>query len=77
MAIEVKAIRASFAKQGRSPNEYGFSQAAALIAIGFPYVTVAHLIVSDRSPRSAWRKMMGAVVLNSDGELGEFVEKKI
>jgi hypothetical protein len=71
MGIEVKAIRATFARQGKSPNDYGFSQANALVDLGFPYVSVAHLTVLDSSPREAWRRMMAAAVINSEGEVGE------
>lgn len=56
MAVEIKVVRASFSRQGRSPNDFGFTQATALQNLGFPYVTVAHLIVSDQSPREAWRR---------------------
>ena len=55
LAIEIKVIRASFARQGKSPNQFGFSQAGALLEAGFPHVAVGHLIVSDRSPDDAWR----------------------
>ena len=50
LAIEVKVVRASFEKQGRSPNDFGISQTKALLRAGFPYCAVAHLIVSDESP---------------------------
>lgn len=52
IAVEAKVIRASYAKQTKSPNQYGFSQAKGLWDIGFPYVAVAHFIVSDKSPRN-------------------------
>jgi hypothetical protein len=58
LAIELKAVRASFSKQGKSPNDIGFSQANALTSLGFPYVAIGHLIISDKSPREAWREMM-------------------
>jgi len=67
MAIEVKVLRATFGKQGKSPNEMGISQASALRAMGFPYVALAHLIVSDRSPREAWRKIGVARILDDQG----------
>lgn len=66
LAVELKVIRATFARQGRSPNEFGFSQGAALLAHGFPYVAVGHLIVSDTSPESHWREMQKVVVLDAD-----------
>lgn len=65
LAIEIKVIRASFARQGRSPNQFGFSQASALLAAGFPHVAVGHLIVSDCSPKHAWREMTMAKILDS------------
>jgi len=67
MAVEVKIIRASFERQGKSPNEMGFSQAGELMKAGFPYVAVAHLIVSDQSPEHAWETMGQTRVLNDEG----------
>lgn len=66
LAIEVKAVRAKFARQGKSPNEFGFSQASALLELGFPYVAVAHLIVSDGSPYDFWQTMIKAQILEND-----------
>ncbi|MDQ0464209.1 hypothetical protein QO010_001990 [Caulobacter ginsengisoli] len=57
MAIEIKVIRASYLRQGKSPNEFGFTQGQALLALGFPYAGVAHLIVADESPAEAWREV--------------------
>lgn len=67
LALEVKVIRASFLKQGRSPNDYGFTQAEGLMNLGFPYVGVAHLIVSGESPKWAWREVALAKVINENG----------
>jgi hypothetical protein len=67
LAVEIKAVRASYVKQGRSPNQFGYSQAQALLALGFPYAAVVHLVVSDESPRSAWRNMGLARVLDREG----------
>lgn len=64
LAIEVKVVRAKYSKQGKAPNEFGFSQAKAILAAGFPYSAVAHLIVSDNSPVSAWEGLMAAKVLD-------------
>ncbi|WP_145998401.1 hypothetical protein [Caulobacter flavus] len=69
-ALEVKVVRASYEKQGKSPNEFGFSQGKALLDMGFPYVGVAHLIVSDESPQDAWREMRRYEVLDEHGSLG-------
>lgn len=66
LAIEIKVIRASFARQGKSPNQFGFSQAGALLDAGFPHAAVGHLIVSDRSPEHAWREVGMTTVLNAD-----------
>jgi predicted nucleotidyltransferase len=66
LAIELKAVRAKFAKQGKSPNEYGFSQAKALLSHGFPYSAVVHLITSDASPEDSWRKILVARVIDAD-----------
>ena len=62
IAVEAKVIRASYAKQTKSPNQYGFSQAKGLWDIGFPYVAVAHFIVSDKSPRNQWVKKLQATI---------------
>lgn len=78
LAIELKAVRASYARQHRSPNSFGFSQAEALLSMGFPLVGVAHLIVSDRSPESAWRKMAMTTVLDAEtGLLDELREIRV
>ncbi|WP_133244866.1 hypothetical protein [Caulobacter radicis] len=69
-ALEVKIVRASYERQGKSPNEFGFSQGRALLEMGFPYVGVAHLIVSDESPQEAWREMRRYEVLDQDGNVG-------
>lgn len=80
LAVELKIVRASFAKQGKSPNEFGFSQAQALIDAGFPYVAVGHLIISDQSPPENWRKVGLTRIKNSEtGECEEltFVDKDL
>jgi len=74
LAIEVKAVRGKFSRQGKSPNSYGFSQAAGLKAAGFPYVAVAHLIVSDESPMPAWRPTPLARAIGNFGRLSELDE---
>jgi len=65
LAIEVKIVRAKFEAQGKSPKDFGFSQARGLARHGFPFVAVAHLIVSDRSPTEAWRSVFVADVLDA------------
>jgi hypothetical protein len=40
IAIEVKIVRACYSNKGKSPNQYGFSQASALLEHGFPYAGV-------------------------------------
>lgn len=67
LAIEVKAVRAKFSQPGKSPNQFGFSQASSLLDLGFPYVAVAHLIISDISPEEHWHEMLSAKVLNNGG----------
>jgi hypothetical protein len=69
VAIEIKAIRASFVKQGRSPNDFGISQARGLLDMGFPYVAAAHLIVSDQTPIEHWRPMSIAQVIGDNDEV--------
>lgn len=66
MAIEFKIVRASFARQGKSPNEYGFTQALHLQSLGFPYVCVGHIILSDQSPPECWMDVMCGELV--DGE---------
>jgi hypothetical protein len=71
MAIEVKAVRATFANPGKSPGGFGFTQASALLECGFPYVAALHLIVSDRSPPKYWREILVTEIVDSDtGECG-------
>ena len=70
LAIEIKIVRASYARQGKSPNEFGFSQAQAMLAAGFPYVAVGHLIVSDESPQHAWREAAMTKLVDDDGTCG-------
>lgn len=77
LAIEIKIIRASFAKQGKSPNEFGYSQARGLLKLGFPYAALAHLIVSDQSPESAWRDIGVARVIDSDGRVEMLPDEKV
>lgn len=65
LVIEIKVIRATFTHQQKSPNQFGFSQAQALLHHGFPYVAVGHLITSDSSPLEAWREMGANKILNA------------
>lgn len=71
LAVELKVVRASFLKQGKGPNEFGFSQAQALLEHGFPRVAVGHLITSDRSPTSHWREMLVTTLIDADSGLCE------
>jgi hypothetical protein len=66
VAIEAKAVRATYLRQGKSPNDFGFSQASALLDTGFPYVGVVHLVTSDISPKEAWKSVGRARVLKDD-----------
>lgn len=66
LAIEIKVVRASFARQHKSPNQFGFSQASALLSAGFPYAAVGHLIVSDSSPEHAWREQWITRIVDAD-----------
>ncbi|MFG6667492.1 hypothetical protein ACGK9R_10320 [Halomonas sp. HNIBRBA4712] len=71
LVVELKIVRATFIRQDRSPNQFGFSQAQALLACGFPYAGVAHVIVSDESPESAWREVYEATILDETGKCSE------
>jgi len=73
LACEVKVVRANYLNQGKSPNDLGFSQATGLSKIGFPYVALAHLIVSDSSPEHAWKSAMVARIVDEDLRV-EFVD---
>lgn len=77
LAVEVKAVRAKFSRPSKSPNEFGFSQASSLLDLGFPYVAVAHLIISDTSPQERWCEMMTARVLDREGNVEELGCEKI
>jgi hypothetical protein len=66
LAIELKIIRATFIKQGKSPNQYGFSQSQALLDAGFPYTAVGHLIISDDSPKEFWRNILSTTIVNAE-----------
>lgn len=77
LAVELKVVRASFLRPGRSPNEFGVSQATALQALGFPHVALAHLIVSDQSPSHAWQEMTAFKVLNANGSIGEPLDQRV
>lgn len=66
LAIEAKVIRASFEKQNKSPNQFGFTQAAGLLNIGFPYAAVMHIIVSDISPSQSWQEMLVGTVQSDE-----------
>lgn len=77
VAIEIKAVRANYLKQGKSPNDYGISQAEGLTAMGFPYAAVAHLIVSDQSPRTAWRKTAVARVIEQNDKVEMLPEQEM
>lgn len=65
LAIEIKVVRATFRKPGRSPGTFGFSQAEGLIKAGVPFVAVAHFIVSDESPKEHWEEILVAKVIDS------------
>lgn len=69
LVMEIKVLRGSYEKQGKSPNDFGFTQAKALLSLGFPYVAVSHLIVSDMSPEHAWRAMGRAQVIDKKGQV--------
>jgi hypothetical protein len=71
LAIELKVVRASFAKQGKSPNDFGFSQSKAMFDYGLPYSALAHLITSDTSPEENRREMLVTRVVDADAGIVE------
>lgn len=75
LIVEIKIVRAKYIKQGKAPNEFGFSQANATLQNGFPYAAVAHLVTSDTSPIEEWREMLSATVADADtGKLEDLKE---
>ncbi len=68
MTAEIKIIRASYNRQDRSPNEFGYSQCRSLLELGFPYVSLVHVIVSDRSPEEAWEDVPAYRIINDQGK---------
>ena len=67
LAIEIKIIRTNYLRQGKSPNDFGFSQVTGLREMGFPYVGLLHLVVSDDSPEHAWQEVNRARVIDKKG----------
>lgn len=45
--VEIKILRAEKRRLRKSPNQFGFSQASALLEHGFPYAALGHVIVTD------------------------------
>lgn len=70
IALEVKIVRASFSNQSKSPNQWGISQASALLVHGFPRAGVLHLILSNGSPETNWREFWVGTVLDEEGRMG-------
>lgn len=75
LAIEVKIVRAKYAKQSKAPNEFGFSQAKATLSHGFPFAAVAHLITSDESPEDAWGDVLIAQLVDANTGGLDFLEE--
>lgn len=69
IVMEIKIVRASYAKQGKSPNDFGASQVGCLMEHKFPYAVLCHLVVADQSPEDAWREMGRARILDSYGRI--------
>lgn len=66
LVIEIKVIRASYAKQHKSPNQYGFTQAQALSDYGFPYTAVGHIIVSNPGPEETYETLEAFLIHEGD-----------
>ena len=62
VAVEAKVLRAQKRRPGKSPNKLGYSQAQAMLDIGFPYVAVGHLIVTDDIPEQPNREVLIATI---------------
>lgn len=61
-AVEIKILRAEKKRLGKSPNQFGFSQASALLEHGFPYAALGHVIVTDDVRDDPNREMLLARV---------------
>jgi len=48
IALEVKSFRVRQARRGKSPSDFGASQARGLVEMGFPYVGLLHLAVMEQ-----------------------------
>jgi hypothetical protein len=77
MAIEIKIIRASYQRQNKSPNEFGFTQSSWLLNLGFPYVALLHLVVSDESPEDTWEETPVFRIINDNGEAEDAGTKRV
>lgn len=77
LALEVKVVRATVARPGRSPNEFGVSQAQGLQALGFPFVGLLHLIVSDERPRERWSPMRAFQVVDETGTARPLPDRQV
>ncbi len=76
MVVEIKVLRAEKRRLGKSPNQFGFSQASSLLQHGFPYVAVGHVIVTDDVRDEPNREMLLARIgsKNSIASLDVIVE---
>ncbi len=62
MVVEIKVLRAQKRRLGKSPNQFGFSQAFSLLQYGFPYMAVGHVIVTDDVRDEPNREMLLAKI---------------
>lgn len=62
IAIEIKVLRGDGQRPGKSPNKFGYSQAASLLNHGFLHVAVGHVIVTDDPLNNPNRSMFVASV---------------
>lgn len=76
IAIEVKIVRPSIKAPDRDSNESGRSQAAGLLADGFPYVGLLHVSIPESLPSEVhWNIPVISTQLTADGKPSETGER--
>lgn len=68
-AIEIKRLALKAPRWNKSTDRLGITQANGLLAAGFPYVGILHLIVHDRGPDENHAPMLAARVLDQEGRM--------
>lgn len=68
IAVEVKVIRPTLPKKGKSPNSFGTTQANGLLLDGFPYVCILYVIMTEPTKAEDYRQIQitGAPIANKE-----------